>query len=190
MKYKDILEDILAGKLARQSHDHPWMKMKENGTWDLEDGFIPDKIAYSLDTWEIKPDEVNYIYGVSLGTDEEGYDSYLMVNEKFDLNPDTFPISINPGTAILVSSGRRTPDFALMKPRKYKIIPVDEFKEKYGMDINEWSLFIKEKKECFERGKTDMFVKFRDKINETGNFTIKGWKWAKQILSELDPKQC
>ena len=137
MKYKDILEDVLAGKWFRQKPKAAWLKMCENGQLVNEYdqfGIVIPKVEYDLDTWEIKPDipEDIYVWGVSIGTDAEGYDTYLLKDKTFTLCdpkivPDVFKAKV--GTSILLKEDGKAL-LSKSKPQKYKLIPVDEEQKK------------------------------------------------------------
>lgn len=59
MKYKNILDDVLAGKFVRDIDVRKWFRMKRDGTFEDEDGNFYKGIVraeYDSDTWEVKQD--------------------------------------------------------------------------------------------------------------------------------------
>lgn len=63
MKYKDILDDVLDGKFVSPTFGGTWIKIRDDGLWEAENGTILDvpKRYYSSDTWVVlvKPKEPN-----------------------------------------------------------------------------------------------------------------------------------
>lgn len=132
MKYKDILEDVLEGKWVRPHKGSAWVRMIGDGRFEDERGnaFIMYKSQYKHDTWEVKPDipEEIYVWGVSIGTDDEGYDTYLLKDKTFTLrDPETVSdiFKAKAGTSILLKEDGKAL-LSKSKPQKYKLVPVDE----------------------------------------------------------------
>ncbi len=116
MKYKDILEDILAGKLVRYNSDCKWMRMKESGMWDNDHhnlDFAIEREVYDLDTWEVKLEEI-YVWGA---TNDNGNSCIHTTH------PEKIHDYWLSGNAITLSEKGV---FPADKPQKYKLIPVEE----------------------------------------------------------------
>ena len=85
MEYKDILKDVLAGKIVRQSCGHKWKKMKESGLWDSDlnkPDFAIERSDYDFDTWEVMQENV-WTFGIKIS--ESTLKKMEAHSEKYDV---------------------------------------------------------------------------------------------------------
>ncbi len=158
MKYKDIIEDVLSGKFARHSKNRDWVMMDEYGNWINEHGksVIISRTLLSLDTWEVKlePEEI-YVWGKTFWIDGKPEN---LISEKNEFPADNV-LQIN-GKGGAVSFGED-------KPRKYKLIPVDEEPEfsKYSPDGKMVKMIPME---YFENGRKEMWKEIKNRVMTHG----------------------
>ena len=130
MKYQDILQDVLTGKLVREAPNKSWKKMKESGLWD-DDPNRPDfsisKDRFSFDTWEVKP---------------EALEEIRIVIESVDK-----PRGHTPSIGAFVVGG------SVEVHQRYKLIPVDE-------EIKGSRAQVNRDKEYFNQGRMEMWKLF------------------------------
>jgi len=106
MRYHEIIEDILAGKLVRNTmHSEKWFKMGNDGVFYTNDrvpaSWAPDLQALKQATWEVKPEEI-YIWGV---TNARG--TFIAFDEKSETHfteKEIFP----------------------SKKQKYRLVPIED----------------------------------------------------------------
>lgn len=137
MKYQDILPDVLAGKIVRQSPDLPWMRMKRSGMWDIDDEHSPETVlkkeAYLVNTWEVKPQEI-YVWGVC----HKSGKSEIYSKEPVHGSPRDW---VSDQASEWLEFGGEKNLFPKDRPQKFKLIPVNEeekvYRYKYSAVLNE-----------------------------------------------------
>ncbi len=118
MKYKDILDDVLAGKWFRLKSGCDWVRMDENGRYENMEGTYMyfTRNDHQQDTWGVKPEDT-YVWGA---TDDNG-NSFLYAEKPTKENLDHF--YVDSGDCMQVTSTKQLPKD---KPQKYKLVPVEE----------------------------------------------------------------
>ena len=122
MKYKDILEDVLAGKLVKSTKTARWFKMNQGGSFEYEDGSRANiaRHTFKFDTWEVKPDESEeiYVWGWTKPSSDMFYETLISTDGDF-----------SDKDGLIIESEK--PFMPLGRPKKYKLIPVEKEKEHF-----------------------------------------------------------
>lgn len=104
MKYKEILDDVLDGKFVSPTFGGTWIKMRDDGLWEAENGTILDvpKRYYSSDTWVVlvKPKEPNPSETIEFN---DGLDDEELCHKKPTLLQAIEQKKIIPGDTVILS---------------------------------------------------------------------------------------
>ncbi len=183
MKYKDILDDVLAGKWVKiiYKDSSGWIKMLENGVWidEKEKPILMTRECYAYPEWEVRetaslPESpINLLQAIEQKKILPG-DKFKVDNEIFKLLDDYYLLKEDSNIAQLSANFWMCKDFEIVGQEPDTLTSDESYIKRYGETSylsasKEWVAYYK----CgFEDGEANGVLKEQLRVEESLNKAI------------------